>query len=90
LAHCDEAQGRVVNLGNDEEITILDLAKLVRERLNSSSEIRFVPYDVAFRPGFEDMERRVPDLCRAQSLIGFKPKRNLHDVIDDILCDSES
>jgi UDP-glucose 4-epimerase len=61
----------------------------VRERLNSSSEIRFVPYDVAFRPGFEDMERRVPDLRRAQSLIGFKPTRNLHDVIDDILCDSE-
>lgn len=89
LAHCDEAQGKVVNLGNDEEIAILDLAKLVRERLNSSSEIRFVPYDVAFRPGFEDMERRVPDLRRAQSLIGFKPTRNLHDVIDDILCDSE-
>ena len=89
LAHCEQACGKVVNLGNDEEITILDLAEMIRGRLNSSSEIRFVPYDVAFRPGFEDMERRVPDLCWAQSLIGFKPTRNLHDVIDAILCDSE-
>ena len=76
----------MVNLGNDEEITILDLAEMIRGRLNSSSEIRFVPYDVAFRPGFEDMERRVPALERARSLINFQPRRNLHDVIDDILC----
>jgi UDP-glucose 4-epimerase len=87
LVRCDAACGKVVNLGNDEEITILDLAKLVQTRLSSSSEIRFVPYDVAFRPGFEDMERRVPSLERARALINFKPKRNLHDVIDDILCD---
>ena len=87
LAHCEAARGQVVNLGNDEEISILDLAKMVRDRMRSSSEIRFVPYDVAYRPGFEDMERRVPDLSRAKKLIGFHPKRTLQNVIDDILCD---
>lgn len=87
LIHCDAALGRVVNLGNDEEITILELAELIRTRVGSSSEIRFVPYDIAYRPGFEDMERRVPDLRLARSLIGFQPRRRLSDVIDDILCD---
>lgn len=86
LVQCEAAQGRVVNLGNDEEITILDLAKKIRSRLGSDSEIRFVPYDVAYRPGFEDMERRVPDLTLARSLIGFNPRRDLSAVIDDILC----
>jgi UDP-glucose 4-epimerase len=86
LAHCDTAEGRVVNLGNDEEISILELAKRIRTRVGSSSEIRFVPYDVAYRPGFEDMERRVPDLTLARTLIGFNPGRDLSAVIDDILC----
>jgi len=87
LVHCEAARGQVVNLGNDEEISILELAKKVRERVGSSSEIRFVPYDIAYRPGFEDMERRVPDLTRARKLIRFEPKRTLQNVIDDILCD---
>jgi len=86
LVHCDRALGRVVNLGNDEEITILDLANLVRARVGSASEVRFVPYDIAYRPGFEDMERRVPCLDLARLLIEFRPTRTLHDVIDDILC----
>ncbi|MFN2399759.1 MAG: nucleoside-diphosphate sugar epimerase, partial [Gemmatimonadaceae bacterium] len=75
----------VVNLGANEEITILALAERIRGRLGSQSEIRFVPYDVAYRPGFEDMERRVPDLAKAKSLIGFATTRTLDDVIDDIL-----
>lgn len=85
LAHCEAACGRVVNLGSAEEITILDLAKLIRDRVTSESEIRFVPYDVAYRPGFEDMERRVPDLSLARELIGYEPRRTLDDVITDIL-----
>jgi UDP-glucose 4-epimerase len=87
LAQCDAAVGKVVNLGADQEITILDLAKRVRERLKSSSEIRLVPYEIAYRPGFEDMERRVPNLGRARDLIGFNPKRTLDNVIDDIMAD---
>lgn len=85
LVHTDAALGQVVNLGSDDEITILQLAERVRERASSSSEIRFVPFEQAFRPGFEDMLRRVPDLEKAHRLIGFKPRRTLDDIIDDIL-----
>jgi UDP-glucose 4-epimerase len=85
LVHCEQALGQVVNLGSDQEISILDLAKKIRDRVGSQSEIRYVPYDVAYRPGFEDMERRVPDLSKARRLIGYKPERSLDDVIDDIL-----
>jgi UDP-glucose 4-epimerase len=88
LVHNDSALGQVVNLGSDEEVTILELARRIRARVGSSSEIRFVPYDIAYRPGFEDMQRRVPDLSKARRLIGFAPSRTLDDVIDDIVsCD---
>jgi UDP-glucose 4-epimerase len=79
----------VVNLGSDEEITVLRLAERVRDRVGSSSEIRFVPYDVAYRRGFEDMQRRVPDLSKARRLIGYAPTRTLDDVIDDILASED-
>jgi UDP-glucose 4-epimerase len=85
LVHTEDALGQVVNLGSNQEITILELAQRIRDRLGSSSEIRFVPYDVAYRPGFEDMQRRVPDLSKIQRLIGFKPTRGLDDVIDDVV-----
>ncbi|MBA3558351.1 MAG: hypothetical protein H0W30_07095 [Gemmatimonadaceae bacterium] len=55
--------------------------------MGSTSDIRFVPYDVAYRPGFEDMQRRVPDVSKAHRLIGFRPTRTLDDVITDILAD---
>ena len=90
LVHTDAALGQVVNLGSDQEITIKDLACLVKERLGSTSEIRFVPYDQAFRPGFEDMQRRVPDLGKARRLIGYRPTRSLSEVIDDILADENA
>ena len=89
LVHSDEALGQVVNLGSDQEITILQLAERVRDRVGSSSEIRFVPYDVAYRPGFEDMQRRVPDLTKARRLLGYAPARTLDEVIDDILAADE-
>ncbi|MEJ7810318.1 MAG: GDP-mannose 4,6-dehydratase [Gemmatimonadaceae bacterium] len=87
LAHTEAALGEVVNLGSDSEITILQLADRIRARLGSTSEIRFIPYDVAYRPGFEDMQRRVPDISKAKRLIGFEPTRTLDDVIDDIVAD---
>jgi len=89
LAHTDAAVGKVVNLGSDDEVTILELAERIKERTNSSSEIRFIPYDVAYRPGFEDMQRRVPDLSRARALIDYRPTRTLDDAITDILAESE-
>lgn len=85
LAHCQEALGQVVNLGSDSEITILELAERIRDRVGSKSEIHFVPYDVAYRPGFEDMQRRVPRLDKARRLIGYSARRTLDDVIDDIV-----
>jgi UDP-glucose 4-epimerase len=85
LVHTDAALGQVVNLGSDEEVTILQLAERVRDRLKSKSEIRYVPFEQAFRPGFEDMQRRVPSLKKAKRLIGFTPRRDLNDVISDIL-----
>jgi UDP-glucose 4-epimerase len=90
LAHNDHALGQVVNLGSDEEVTILQLAERVRDRVKTDSKIRFVPYDVAYRPGFEDMQRRVPDLSKARRLIDFAPSRTLDDVIDDILTCGDS
>ena len=83
LVHTESALGQVVNLGSDQEITIHDLAVRIRDRIGSSSEFRFVPYDIAFRPGFEDMARRVPDLSKARRLIGFQLNRTLDDIIDD-------
>ena len=88
LVHTDAALGQVVNLGSDQEISIRDLAGRVRERVGSSSELRFVPYDIAFRPGFEDMARRVPDLSKARRLIEFAPRRTLDDIIDDAVAHS--
>jgi UDP-glucose 4-epimerase len=87
LAHCDAALGQVVNLGSDQEMTILELAERIRNKLGSSSDIRFIPYDVAYRPGFEDMQRRVPNLEKAGHLIGFRPSRTVDDVIEDIVGD---
>jgi UDP-glucose 4-epimerase len=87
LIHTDAALGQVVNLGSDEEVTILQLAERVRDKVGSKSEIRFVPFEQAFRPGFEDMQRRVPSVAKAKRLIGFAPKRTLDDVIDDILAE---
>lgn len=87
LMQTDAALGNVVNLGSDREITIADLAEKVKQRVGSSSEIRHVPYEIAYRPGFEDMARRVPDLAKARRLIGFDPQRTVDDAIDDILAE---
>jgi UDP-glucose 4-epimerase len=88
LVHTDAALGQVVNLGSDHEITIADLADMVKRLTGSASDIRRVPYEVAYRPGFEDMERRVPDISKARSLVGFEPKRTVEDAIQDILAET--
>lgn len=79
--------GEVINIGNDEEITILELAKKAIEMTNSKSEIRFIPYSEAYGDGFEDMQRRVPGLEKARQLIGYKPTRTLTDIINDVAAD---
>ena len=84
LMHCEAAEGRVVNLGSDEEISINALAERVRERVNPEVEIAHVPYAEAYEEGFEDLRRRVPDLTRVRQLIGFEPTRTLDEIIDAV------
>ncbi len=76
--------GQVVNLGNDEEITINGLAERAIELTGSSSEIRHLPYDEVYGDGFEDMRRRVPNLAKAKKLVGYEPTRSLDDIINDV------
>lgn len=78
------AIGEVVNIGNTEEVTIENLAKIVKHRTGSDSPIHFVPYDKAYEPGFEDMMRRVPSIEKLHSLTGFRPQTNLADIIDRV------
>src|SRR5271165_5532692 len=84
LIPLERALGEVVNIGNTEEVTIENLAKLVKQRTNSSSSIQFVPYDKAYEPGFEDMMRRVPCIDKLHALTGFRPQTPLNEIIDRV------
>jgi len=79
------AYGQVFNLGSDREITIGDLARLVRDRANPAAPIEHVPYERAYEAGFEDMPRRVPDLRKISALIGFRPAVPLEETIDRVI-----
>jgi UDP-glucose 4-epimerase len=81
----DEAVGQVFNIGSNQEITILDLARRVKELTQSSSEIVFVPYDEAYEEGFEDMPRRVPDISKVGDLVGFRPRMNLDGILKSVI-----
>jgi UDP-glucose 4-epimerase len=81
LQNCEGARGKVFNIGGTEEISILDLARLVVETLGSRSGIEFVPYDKAYTPGFEDMRRRKPRLDKLAAAIGFQPITPLREII---------
>ncbi|HXZ12701.1 MAG TPA: GDP-mannose 4,6-dehydratase [Candidatus Sulfotelmatobacter sp.] len=85
LLRTDRAIGEVVNIGTDEEITIEELARLVKQRTRSDSRIAFVPYDQAYEPGFEDMPRRVPALGKLEALTGFRPSTPLIEIVDGIV-----
>ena len=84
LIPLDRAVGEVINIGNTEEVSIENLAKLVKQRTNSDSPIQFVPYDKAYEPGFEDMMRRVPCIDKLHALTGFRPQTNLGEIIDRV------
>ena len=79
------AIGQVINLGNTEEVTILDLANRVRALTKSQSPVKFVPYDEAYESGFEDMPRRLPDLTKAAQLIGYEPTHTLDDILEQVI-----
>jgi UDP-glucose 4-epimerase len=84
LMPLDRAVGEVINIGNTEEVTIENLAKIVKHRTGSDSPIKFVPYDKAYEPGFEDMMRRVPSIEKLHAMTGFRPQTNLADIIDRV------
>ena len=84
LLSCKAAHGLVVNVGTDQEISILDLANQIIATTQSKSTIKHISYDAAFGEGFEDMRRRVPSLERIHQLIGWRPKRNLDTIIRDV------
>ena len=80
-----ETVGEVFNVGSNQEITILDLAKKVKELTKSESEIVLVPYDEAYEEGFEDMPRRVPDITKINQLVGFLPEMTLEGILQSVI-----
>ena len=78
---CPEAAGTVINLGSEEEISIMDLALKIKRLTGSSAEIVRIPYEDAYGPGFDDMHRRVPDITRAKQLLGWEPLWTLEKII---------
>ena len=84
VANSERTIGTVVNIGNDEEISINDLAKKIIEITDSKSKIVYLSYEDAYKSGFEDMERRVPNIERIKRLTGWAPTRNLETIIRDV------
>ena len=79
------AIGQVFNIGNVEEVSILDLAERIKKVTSSDSRIVKIPYDQAYEAGFEDMPRRVPDLSKIRAAVGFEPKVGLAEIIDRVV-----
>jgi nucleoside-diphosphate-sugar epimerase len=75
------ASGTVINLGSQEEVSIMALAERIKKLTGSGSEIVLVPYEEAYGPGFDDMKRRVPDISRASELLHWTPSRTLDEII---------
>ncbi len=80
----DKSVGQVYNIGSQEEISIENLAQRAKEITGSSSEIKCISYDEAYGKGFDDMERRVPDLTRINNLVGYSPKISLEQILIDV------
>jgi len=87
VAFSDKTIGQVINIGNDKEISMNNLAKRIIELTGSTSRIINIPYSEAYGEGFEDMERRVPNIDLINYLTGWKPKRGLEEIINDVAQD---
>ncbi len=85
LLNTPEAYGEIFNIGNPEEITINELAQLVKDMTNSSSQIIHVTYEDVYGKGFEDMTRRTPDISKIQAAIGFTPTKSVNEVIEMVI-----
>ncbi len=87
IALIDEprAVGEIFNIGGDEEISINDLANRVKSLSGSSSPIEYIPYERAYQEGFEDMERRVPDISKLKRIVGYKNTHDLDSMLAKII-----
>jgi UDP-glucose 4-epimerase len=85
-----DAVGEVFNIGSDREVTIRELAELVRTQTGSSSDIVLVPYEEAYAVGFEDLQRRVPDVSKLERFIGYKPATPLEQIVADVIADKRA
>ena len=90
LMKSTEAEGQVFNVGARGEISINDLALKITELTGSTSEIVRIPYDQAYEVGFEDMQRRRPDIRKINALLGWEPTRDLDDIVNDVAADLKS
>jgi len=79
--------GDVYNIGNDQRVTIEELAQRIIERTGSKSQIRYVPYDAAYGPGYDDMRHRRPSLKKIREAIGYEPKTSLDAILDAVIAD---
>jgi UDP-glucose 4-epimerase len=84
LVATEKTINEVYNVGGTGEITIKELANTVIKETNSQSSLEFVPYEKAYAPGFEDMQRRVPDISKITQDLGWVPKKNLSQIISDV------
>ncbi len=85
LSRLPEAEGQIYNVGNNQEITIADLAEKIRTMSGSKSEIRTIPYDEAYAEGFEDMLRRIPDISKICRATGYKPVHDLDEILRRVI-----
>ncbi|MBB5870811.1 UDP-glucose 4-epimerase [Allocatelliglobosispora scoriae] len=90
LLDSEGAIGGTFNVGSTGEISIRDLAELIIKRCSSTSDVRLIPYDEAYESGFEDMDRRVPDTTRLETLTGWSPRLGLDDILSDVIAESRS
>ena len=76
--------GDAFNIGNNHEVTIEELAQAVIQQTGSTSQITTIPYEAAYSAGFEDMQRRVPDISKAKKAVGWTPSLSLAEIISDV------
>lgn len=80
-----DSPGQVFNIGSNEEISIAELAEIIKVKTDSESDILVVPYSEAYRSGFEDMQRRVPDVSKLEKHVGFRPMSSLEQILDGVI-----
>lgn len=85
LSETPAAVGEIVNIGTNEEVTMRALAERVRDQVGSASQVVYVPYDVAYARGFEDMQRRVPDLTKLERLLHDRPRTTLAEILSTVI-----